>query len=62
MGKSIEHPRYNVVCTRLTDEEFDAMHRINKYDTNASFVLEAIQEKIEREEKNGKRGTCFTPC
>lgn len=62
MGKTVEEPRNNVVYTRLTDAEFDTMHRINKYSTNASFVLEAIQEKIARETNNGKNGTSYTPC
>lgn len=54
-GLTKEHPRYNVVSTRLSDEErettAECMALAKKSQTD--YVREAIMEKNERERSKG---------
>lgn len=46
-----EHPRYNIVATRLSDDELDEMkvYQIMNQESTAEFVLKAVIQRIERE-------------
>lgn len=49
MGRMIEHPRYNIVSTRLADVTyFDLVGTLNGR-TVADFLASAVEEKLIRE-------------
>lgn len=49
MGKMIEHPRYNIVCTRLSDADYFALVEALRGRSMAEYLQQAISEKLIRD-------------
>ena len=50
MGKMKEHPKYNVLSVRVDDDRKKAIVRLNEGRHLSVFFLDAIDEKIVRDE------------
>lgn len=51
MGKTTEHPRYNVIHFRASDVEYDEIHAVVGNGPWSRFMREAVLEKVRREKQ-----------